>query len=131
MKKISTSIEPKLWENWDEWKDSDAFRRASIFPLEFVRNMTGGKDAIDESFRVCLKEYLQPGGSKRDCLLSVFRRSNRMTVYLSEWSGQIFVSIALFERGNKESLFELSVIFKDHHSAGYQFMKPPVNIPNG
>ena len=131
MKKISTSIEPKLWKNWSRWKDSEAFKRASDFPLEFIRNMTGGNDLIDERLKDFLKEYLRPEGLKRNYLLAVFKRSHRITVYLSEWMGQIFVSIALFEPGGKESLFELTVIFRDHFSADYQGMKPPVNFPNG
>jgi hypothetical protein len=131
MKQICTSIEPKLWEKWDLWKDSEALRRASGFPLEFIRNMTGGNDLIDKRFKDFLKEYFYPEGLKRNYLLAVFKRSHCMTVNLSEWMGQIFVSIALFEPGGKESLFELTVIFRDHFSAEYQGMKPPVNFPNG
>lgn len=131
MKKISTSIESKLWENWSRWKDSEALKRASNFPLEFIRNMTGGKDQIDEKFKDFLKEYFHPKGLKRNYLLAVFNRSHRMTVRLSEWMGQIFVSIALFEPGGKESLFELTVIYRDHFSVEYQSMKHPVNFPNG
>ncbi len=127
MKKISISIEPKLWAKWDRWKDSEELRRAFGFPCEFIRNLKGGKDKIDDQFKDFLRDYLRPDGPKRELLLAVFRRSRRMTVHLSEWMGQIFVGIALFEPRREESLFELTVIFAEHRSASYQWMKPPIN----
>ncbi|MFA6353484.1 MAG: hypothetical protein WCW93_00960 [Candidatus Paceibacterota bacterium] len=129
MKKINTSIDPKLWVQWNAWKDSPVLKSASSFPFSFIQNMTGAKDDIDEKFKDFLGEYLRPEGVKRNYLLAVFRNSNRMTVVLSEWINQIFVDLSLYEPGMKESSFELVVIFRQGFSVGYSFMKPPTNLP--
>jgi len=125
MKKISVFIDKSLTETWNEWIGTPQLNDAMRFPYDFMCNMAGKPDQIDERYKNFLGKWFLENGENRKDILTAYGKSNRMKIVLSDWRQQVFVDLSLYGSRSKESLFRLIVIFNSR-GVDYSFSKPPL-----